>query len=50
MSLGTPVVTLTWPILRGYFSRGTVHVEHDPAAIADGIARLLAERSAYRSR
>lgn len=49
MSLGTPVVTSTWPILRGYFSRGTVHVEHDPAAIADGIARLLAERSAYRS-
>ncbi len=49
MSLGTPVVTSGWPILRSYFSRGTVHVAHDPAAIADGIARLLAEHAAYRS-
>ena len=49
MSLGTPVVTSTWPILRSYFSRGTVHVDHEPGAIADGIAGLIAERAAYRS-
>jgi hypothetical protein len=49
MSLGTPVITSTWPILRSYFSRGTVHVEHEPDAIADGIAGLIAERAAYRS-
>ncbi len=49
MSLGTPIVTSDWPILRTYFSRGTVHVANAAPAIRDGLRRLLAEREAYRS-
>jgi hypothetical protein len=31
-------------LLRETFSRGTIHVRNEPAAIADGVRRALAER------
>jgi glycosyltransferase involved in cell wall biosynthesis len=44
MALGKPLVTSDWGILRETFSRGTIHVQNDPAAIAAGIRQALAER------
>jgi glycosyltransferase involved in cell wall biosynthesis len=44
MSLGKPLVTSDWGILRETFSRGTVHVKNTADAIAAGIRRALTER------
>ena len=40
-----PLVTSNWGLLRETFSRGTVHVENEPAAIAAGVRLALAERT-----
>jgi glycosyltransferase involved in cell wall biosynthesis len=40
LSLGRPIITSEWPLLRGYFDRGTVHVGATPDAIRAGIGRL----------
>ncbi len=45
MSLGKPLVTSDWGILRETFSRGTVHVENTAAEIARGIEKALADQS-----
>jgi len=44
MALGKPLVTSPWGLLRETFSRGTIHVENEPVALAAGIRRALAER------
>ncbi|MEO8509641.1 MAG: glycosyltransferase [Chloroflexota bacterium] len=49
LTLGTPVVTSDWAILRSYFSRGTVHTDNSASSIEAGLRRLLAERDAYRA-
>ncbi len=49
LTLGTPILTSDWPILRAYFSRGTVHVDNTAQSIAAGLRRLLSERDAHRS-
>lgn len=48
LTLGTPVVTSDWAILRSYFSRGTVHTDNTAASIEAGLRRLLGERESYR--
>lgn len=45
MALGKPLVTSDWGLLRETFSRGTVHVDNTPAALAAGIRRALDERA-----
>jgi len=42
MSLGKPLVTSDWGLLRQTFSRGTIHVRNEAAAITEGIGRALA--------
>ena len=44
VALGKPLVTSDWGLLRETFSRGTVHVRNEPAAIADGLRRAIADR------
>jgi glycosyltransferase involved in cell wall biosynthesis len=46
--LETPIVTSDWPILRDYFSAGTVHVDNTPAGIGLGLRRMMAHSSTYR--
>jgi glycosyltransferase involved in cell wall biosynthesis len=43
LSLGRPIITSDWPLLRDYFARGTVHVGAAPASIRDGVARMRRE-------
>jgi glycosyltransferase involved in cell wall biosynthesis len=43
LSLGRPIITSDWPLLRDYFDRGTVHVAATPDAIRDGVARMRRE-------
>ncbi|HSJ52429.1 MAG TPA: glycosyltransferase [Anaerolineae bacterium] len=37
VSLGTPLITSDWPILREYFSRGTVHVPNSVEGVCHGV-------------
>jgi len=46
LSLGRPIVTSDWPLLRDYFGRGAVHVAATPASIAAGVRRIVAEHAA----
>lgn len=43
LSLGRPIITSDWPLLREYFARGTVHVGATPESIRDGVARMRHE-------
>jgi glycosyltransferase involved in cell wall biosynthesis len=43
LSLGRPIITSNWPLLREYFDRGTVHVDSTHESIRDGVARMRQE-------
>jgi len=43
ISVGTPVITSDWPILRQYFHKGTIHVDNTAKGIQEGILRMRAE-------
>jgi glycosyltransferase involved in cell wall biosynthesis len=48
LSIGTPIVTSDWPLLREYFRAGTVHVDNSAAGIAAGVRELLRDRARFR--
>lgn len=48
LSLGTPIITSDWPLLRTYFCKGTVHVDNTAAGIRDGVDRLRDDLDRYR--
>lgn len=43
VSLGTPLIVSDWPILRGYFSLGTVYVPNTIQGICEGVRRAKNE-------
>jgi glycosyltransferase involved in cell wall biosynthesis len=43
VSLGRPIITSDWPLLRDYFDKGTVHVDNSAAGIRAGVVQLQAE-------
>jgi glycosyltransferase involved in cell wall biosynthesis len=47
--LGTPIITSDWGVLREYFSRGTIHVDNSPAAIAAAVRRMMDDGERYRA-
>lgn len=48
LSMGRPVITSDWPLLREYFDEGTVHVgPATPATIAEGVRRMRADHDAF---
>lgn len=49
VALGKPLVTSDWGLLRETFSRGTVHVQNEPAAIANGLRQAIANRDALEA-
>ncbi len=48
VSLGKPLITSDWLLLREVFSRGTVHVDNSPEAIAAAVRRVQDQPEAYR--
>jgi len=48
VSLGKPLITSDWPLLREVFSRGTVHVDNSPEAIAEAVRRIKDAPAHYR--
>ncbi|MBN1202247.1 MAG: hypothetical protein JXJ20_10365 [Anaerolineae bacterium] len=45
VSLGTPLITSDWPVLRDYFSLGTVHVPNTVQGIREGVDRARHEQA-----
>ncbi len=48
LDLGQPLILSDWPILRGYFPRGTVHVANTASAIAAGVREARAREHELR--
>lgn len=48
VSLGTPLITSDWPVLRDYFSQGTVHVPNTVEGIYAGVRRAQYEQATLR--
>lgn len=44
VSLGRPIITSDWPILREYFDKGTIHVANSAQEIRGGVIRMQKER------
>jgi glycosyltransferase involved in cell wall biosynthesis len=43
MSLGTPIITSDWPLLRSTFAKGSLFVDNSPPSIVAAIRRLQTE-------
>jgi len=43
VSLGKPIITSNWPLLRSYFNKGTIHVENSSEQIRTGVMRVKKE-------
>ena len=48
VSLGTPLITSNWPILKDYFSLGTVHVSNTAEGICGGVRQVQSNRDSLR--
>lgn len=48
LSMARPIITSDWPLLRDYFSKGTVYVGSEPEAIAVGIQQMKAEHDRHK--
>jgi glycosyltransferase involved in cell wall biosynthesis len=44
VSLGQPIITSDWPLLKAYFPKGTIHVDNSSQGIREGILRMQEER------
>jgi len=49
LSLGKPIITSDWPLLRSYFNKGTVHVSNDSQGIAAGVETMRANYPKYQA-
>jgi glycosyltransferase involved in cell wall biosynthesis len=47
LSMGRPIITSDWPLLRRFFHKGTVHVDADATSIRRGIGRLVEDHARY---
>lgn len=49
LSLGKPIITSDWPLLRTYFNKGTVHVDNTTAGIGQGVQQMKGEYGRYQT-
>jgi glycosyltransferase involved in cell wall biosynthesis len=47
VSVGTPIITSDFPVLREYFNKGTLHVDNSPGQIRAAIETMQRDHSAY---
>lgn len=47
LSLGRPIITSDWPLLKSYFARGTVHVDNSVNGIRAGVLEMAAKYERY---
>lgn len=44
LSMGRPIITSDWPLLREYFHQGTIHVDNTALSIAEAVGSLKEEQ------
>jgi glycosyltransferase involved in cell wall biosynthesis len=49
LSLGKPIITSDWPVLREYFHKGTVHVDNSDEGIRRGVEEIKDRHEEYRA-
>lgn len=49
LSMGRPIITSHWDLLRTYFDRGTIHVDNRPTSIRSGVEQMRSQHSQYVS-
>jgi glycosyltransferase involved in cell wall biosynthesis len=49
LSLGKPIITSDWPLLKDYFHRGTVHVPNTSQGIREGVAEMMADYDHFQA-
>ncbi|MCB0190932.1 MAG: glycosyltransferase [Anaerolineae bacterium] len=49
LSLGKPIITSDWPLLREYFHQGTVHVPNTQEGIRQGVQKMMTRYTEYQS-
>jgi glycosyltransferase involved in cell wall biosynthesis len=49
LSLGRPIITSDWPLLRTYFHRGTVHVDNTAAGMIAAVEEVRARHAHYEA-
>jgi glycosyltransferase involved in cell wall biosynthesis len=47
LSVGRPIITSRWPLLRSYFRQGTVHVDNTAAGIHAGVEQMRVGHPRY---
>lgn len=49
LSMGKPIITSDWPLLKKYFHQGTVHVDNTSPGICQGVAEMRRHYDSYRA-
>ena len=49
LSMGKPIITSDWPILRQYFNKGTVHVDNSVNGIQQGVLQMKAQLNHFQT-
>ena len=49
LSMGRPIITSNWPLLRDYFRKGTVHVDNGAIGIRDGVRAMMRHHSRFEA-
>lgn len=47
LSLGKPIITSQWPLLREYFHQGTIHVDNSSIGIRQGVREMFSRYEDY---
>ena len=48
LSMGKPIITSDWPLLKDYFHQGTVHVDNSSPGIRRGVAEMRQNHDRYQ--
>ena len=47
LSLGKPIITSNWAVLRHYFNKGTVHVDNTCEGIRQGVVQMKEDHNSF---
>jgi hypothetical protein len=48
LSMGVPIITSDWPLLRSYFYEGTVHVDNSGTGVRDGVVEMMRNHARHQ--
>ena len=47
LELGRPIITSNWPVLKEYFSKGTIHIDNTASSLVKAIKNMRADHAHY---